>query len=372
MDKVRIGVIGCGMISEIYMQNIVNRFGNLEVIACADINSAASEKRAEQFGCKSCTVEELLQMPEIEVVLNLTIPNEHCKVSMAALKAGKHVYTEKPLATDLREGERLLAFAKEKGLLVGNAPDCFLGGGLQTCRKLIDEGVIGQPFAAQAFMVQRGPEWFHPNPRFFYQEGAGPLLDMGPYYISALVSLFGPVSRVVGAGKKPTPTRTALAAASPYRGEAFPVEVDTYITSILQFESGFTATLTVSFDGQYPYWEADLPFIRIYGTKGYMDVPDTNRYEGPVRIRLNDGEAAEYPLEFGFTENSRGMGLSDMANALRHPGTEYRANGEFGLHVADVLLSIEASAKTFIPVSIRNRCRRPDALPQGMPDEMYK
>lgn len=371
MDKVRIGVIGCGMISEIYMQNIANRFGNLEVVACADINPEASAKRAAQFGCRSCTVDELLQMPEVEVVLNLTIPSEHCKVSMAALKAGKHVYTEKPLSIDLDEGEQLIAFAKEQGLLVGNAPDCFLGGGLQTCRKLIDEGLIGEPFAAQAFMIQRGPEWFHPNPSFFYQEGAGPLLDMGPYYISALVALFGPVSKVVSAGRRPTQNRVALAASSPYCGKEFPVEVDTYITGILEFENGFTATLTVSFDGQYPYWKAELPYIRIYGTKGYMDVPDTNKYEGPVLVRLNDGETTEYPLEYGFTENSRGMGLSDMAHALRNPGTAYRANGEFGLHVTDVLLSIQSSAKNCMPVSIRNRCERPDPLAQNLPDEMY-
>ncbi len=371
MKKVKIGVIGCGMISEIYIKNCTERFGNVEVVACADIYLPAAEKRAAQFGFRYETVEELLADPEVEVVLNLTIPSEHSKVSMRALKAGKSVYTEKPMAIDKAAGEELVKYAKEHGLFVGNAPDCFLGGGLQTCRKLLDEGIIGKPFAAQAFMFTCGPEWFHPNPEFFYQEGAGPVLDWGPYYISALVALFGPVKKIVSMGKKPKDSRVIMTATSPKVGQEFPVEVPTYVSSLMEFDNNMMANVTLSFDMHYPYWEADMPFLRVYGTEGSMDVPDLNKYEGPILVRNNKGEVTEYPLQFGFTENSRGMGLSDMANAMRN-GVTYRANADFGLHIAEVLCDIQKSAVDSKEYVIENKCEIPEQLPMNLPDCLYQ
>jgi len=371
MNNVKVGVIGCGMISEIYMKNCMERFGNVEIVACADIITEAAEKRAGQFGIKAATVKEMLADPAIEIILNLTVPDEHAKVSMQALKAGKNVYSEKPLTTNIEEGEALVSYAKEHGLLLGCAPDTFMGGGIQTCRMLLDNDSIGRPFAAQAFMFSRGPESFHPNPFFLYKEGAGPLFDWGPYYITTLVALLGQVKRVVGLGKITYPERTILSEKSPHYGEKISVEAPTYVAGILEFVNGVVVNLTVSFDMQFPYWESGLPFIQIYGTKGVLNVPDTNKFEGPVSVRKGTEEPVEVLLSHGFTENCRGMGLSDMANALR-TGETHRANGSVALHVAEVILGILESAKTGSFYEIKNICSRPDALPQDMPDVLYE
>lgn len=361
MKKVGIGVIGCGMISEIYMKNCTEMFKNLEVVACADLAMEKAAQRAEQFHCKGLTIDELLADPEVEIVLNLTVPAVHASVSMQALKAGKHVYTEKPLYTDSTEGKELMEYAREHGLLIGNAPDTFLGAGLQTVRKLLDDGAIGTPFAAQSFMFSKGPESFHPNPKFFYNEGAGPVLDWGPYYVSALVTLFGPIEKIVSQGRTPKPVRVPLSDKCPYKGEPFDVKVPTYVTSLLEFENGFVANLTTSFDMHYPYWEADMPYIRIFGTEGSIDVPDVNMFKGPVVVRKSDGSREEVPLVSDLTENSRGLGLADMARALREGG-KYRANGELGNHVADVLISIQKSTEEERYFTIGSSCERPDPL----------
>ena len=366
MSKLTVGIIGCGMISEIYMKNCAERYGNLELVACADINFDAAKSRAEQFGCRAESIEELLQDPEVSCVVNLTPPASHFDISMRALKAGKHVYTEKPMSIDRESGEELLTYAESHGLYIGNAPDCFLGGGLQTCRQLLDYGVIGTPFAAQAFFFTRGPEAFHPNPAFFYQKGAGPLLDWGPYYISALVSLFGPISRVSGIGRNPVSVRKVRSKTSPQFGETFDVEVPTYVSALLEFENGFTTTLTMSFDAHYPYWESQMPFIRIFGTEGSLDVPDVNKYDGPVVVRDSTGVQKELPLQFGLTENCRGIGLSDMANAIENGGA-FRANGRFGLHIAEVLVNIQKAIATGEFVTVKNRCDKPEAWTKKTP-----
>lgn len=225
MKQSKIGMIGCGMISEVYAKNITERFGDLQLVACADLRMEAAQARAEQFGTKAMTVDELLADPDIDIVLNLTIPDQHAAVSMAALKAGKNVYSEKPLAIHMQDAKELVEYAKAHNLLLGTAPDTFMGGGLQTCRQLLDADTIGTPIAAQAFMMSRGPEAFHPNPKFFYEEGAGPVLDWGPYYITALVSLLGSVKSVVGRGKITYPERTAKSPRCPYQDQQFPVEV---------------------------------------------------------------------------------------------------------------------------------------------------
>lgn len=370
MSKVKIGIIGCGMISEIYARNITQRFGNLELAGCADIVAGAAEYRAAQFGARAMTVDELLADPEIEIVLNLTVPDQHAKVSMAALRAGKCVYSEKPLAIDAAEGRALLDHARANGLLVGAAPDTFLGGGLQTCRRLLDEGAIGKPIGAQGFMLSRGPETFHPNPAFFYQKGAGPVLDWGPYYITALVSLLGPAKRIVGMGKATYPTRTAKSPQCAYQGKPFPVEVPTYVTSILEFADGTLANLTMTFDLQFPYWESRLPYIQLHGTEGTLTVPDVNKYEGPVLLRRGGGEPEEVPVDSNFTQNCRGMGLADMAHALR-AGGGHRADGCLAMHVAEIMLGILEAVESGRAYELTTTCRRPAPLPPDMPAPMY-
>lgn len=370
MSKVKIGVIGCGMISEVYMKNISERFGNLELIACADLVPEAAKRRAEQFGIRAATVEELLADPEIEIVLNLTIPQAHATVSRQALEAGKNVYSEKPLAVDFAEGEKLVAYAHSHKLLIGSAPDTFLGDGLQQVRKLLDAGEIGKPFAAQAFMMSRGPEHFHPNPAFFYQKGAGPLLDWGPYYLTTLVALFDPVVKVTGAGRNPMPERKVLSQKSEKYGQTFPVEVPTYITSILEFADGMLVTLTLTFDLQNRYPEAHLPYIQIYGTEGVLNVPDVNQFAGPIQIRKDGGEEREIPVEGVFCENCRGMGLADMAHALRS-GEGFRTEGNLGLHVTEIMQGILTSMETGTEYRMKSTCERPALLPQGITGEMY-
>ncbi len=371
MSKVKIGVIGCGMISEVYMKNIRERFGNLELVSCADILPEAAKKRAEQFHIKACSVEELLSDPEIEIVLNLTIPAEHAKISMQALKAGKCAYSEKPMAVSWEEGEDLIAYAREHKLLIGSAPDTFLGDGLQQVRRMIDRGEIGKPFAAQAFMLSRGPEYFHPNPSFFYQSGAGPMLDWGPYYITALVALFGPAVKVFGAGRNIFPERSVLSPESPKYGEKFKVLVPTYITSLIEFKSGMLVTLTLTFDLKNAYWESNMPYIQIYGTDGVINVPDVNKYDGPIEIRREGKETEQIKVQGYFTENCRGMGLSEMAHALR-TGEPFRTDGHLGRHVSEIMLGILKSAENGEPYLLRSTCRQPDALPEGLVAEMYE
>ncbi len=370
MNKLNVGVIGCGVISEIYMENCTKKFRNLKLVACADILYESALRRAKQFGCKAESIEELLGDPEVDVVLNLTPPASHFNISMKILKAGKHVYTEKPMAANKTECELLLKFAKENNLYIGNAPDCFLGAGLQTCRRLLESGAIGTPFAAQAFMFSFGPENFHPNPSFFYQHGAGPLLDWGPYYISALVALMGPIRKVIALGRSPFHERCVLSTDSPHFGENFPVEVPTYVTSLLEFENDFIATLSISFDMKYPYWESNMPFIRIFGTEGSLDVPDVNQYGGPVIIRDKKGSEKDIGLINNHFDNNRGVGLSDMAYAIQ-TGNSFRANGDFGLHVTEVLVDIQEAINTGKPIEVKNRCKKPDLVTSKLTSCLY-
>lgn len=371
MNKVKIGVIGCGMISEVYMKNIKSRFGNMELISCADLLPEAAKKRAAQFQIKACSVEELLSDPEIEIVLNLTIPQEHAKISMQALKAGKCAYSEKPLAISLEEGEELITYAQKHHLLIGSAPDTFLGDGLQQVRRMIERGDIGKPFAAQAFMLSRGPEYFHPNPAFFYQPGAGPMLDWGPYYITALVALFGPVFKVSGAGKIVFPKRKVLSQNSPKYGEEFKIDAPTYITALMEFTSGMLVTLTLTFDLKNVYWESNMPYIQIYGTNGVINVPDVNKFEGPIEIRRDGKEIERIIVNGYFMENCRGMGLADMAHALR-TGESFRTDGQLGRHVSEIMLGILESAERGVPYTLHSTCQQPEMLPENLTAKMYE
>lgn len=332
LEKVKIGIIGCGNISAIYLQNC-KKFPILDVVACADLDMDRARARAEEFGIKrACTVAELLADPEIELIVNLTIPAAHADVCIQSLEAGKHVYVEKPLAATIEDGRRILSVAAAKGLKVGAAPETFLGGGIQTCKKLIDDGWIGDPIAAVAFMMAPGHERWHPDPEFYYKEGGGPLFDMGPYYLTALINLLGPIRRITGSVKTSFPTRTITSEAK--YGQEIEVEVPTHVAGVLDFTEGATVTLITSFDIMAG---STLPRIEIYGSQGSLQVPDPNRFGGPVLFRgLHSDQWMEMPLTHGYTSNLRGIGVADMGYAIRK-GRPHRAHGELAFHVLEAM-----------------------------------
>jgi predicted dehydrogenase len=366
----KIGVVGCGTISGIYLRNCA-KFENLEVVACADRHLDRAEAKARRHGIpRFCTVEELLDDPQVEIVLNLTQPASHAQVALAALDHGKSVYNEKPLAVERDDGRRILETAERKGLLVGSAPDTFLGGGLQTCRKLIDEGAIGSAVAASAFVFHPRPESWHPSPDFFYQHGAGPLFDVGPYFLTALVALLGPVSRLVSSARITFPER--LITSQPRHGETVKVETPTHVAGIMDFENGAVATLVTSFD----VWAGEVPHIEIYGSEGTLSLPDPNTFDGPVRLYAAGVGAAsgwtEVPLSYGYTRNSRGVGLSDMASALRTGlGTAPRASGALAYHVLDVMHAFLEASQGGRRIELTSGVPRPEPMPSGIGDPRF-
>ncbi len=340
MNKVKIAIIGVGAISGIYLENITKVFTELELIGVCDLVRERAEQAQEKYQIRKLyeNMNEAFADPEVDIILNLTRPYEHFEVTKAALMAGKHVYTEKPLGASFEEGKKLIALSKEKNLMLGGAPDTFLGSGLQTCRKLIDDGYIGEPIGAAAFMICHGHETWHPDPEFYYKYGGGPMLDMGPYYVTALVNLLGGVKGVTGVTKKSFPTRTITS--QPKSGTIVEVDVPTYITGTLSFDNGAVGTIFTTFD---VYYNQQARF-EVYGTKGTLIVPDPNTFGGQVKLlRPEDGEYREMPLLFDYKENSRGLGLADMAKALR-TGRDYRANNQLIYHVLEILTSFEKSS----------------------------
>jgi predicted dehydrogenase len=358
--KTPIGIIGCGNISSIYLK-APHLFDVLQVVACADIDMERARKQAEQYGVpKVCTVEELLADPEVEIVVNLTVPNAHAEVALTTIAAGKALYSEKPLATKRADGKAILEAARAKQLRIGNAPDTFLGGGFQTCIKLINDGQIGTPVAATAFVLNHGMEGWHPDPYFFYQPGAGPMFDVGPYYLTALIALMGPVLRVTASAQITFPQRTVTS--EPKYGTKIPVNTPTYITGIMEFASGAVGTIITSFD----VWHHRLPFIEIYGTEGTLSTPDPNRFDGPVYIRQEKDETwREVPLTHGYTSNSRGIGVADMAYAIRS-GRLHRASGEMAYHVLDIIESFMQSSTEGRHITLASTCTRPEPLNSGV------
>jgi predicted dehydrogenase len=305
-------------------------------------------------------VEELLRDPSIDIVVNLTVPEVHAAVTIKALEAGKHVYSEKPLAIKRDDGKLILETAAERGLLVGCAPDTFLGGGLQTCRKLIDDGLIGRPVGATAFMMSHGPEGWHPNPHFFYQEGAGPLFDMAPYYLTAMIHLLGPIHRITSSNRISFPERVATSEAN--YGQRIPVTVPTYVAALLNFEAGPIGTLITTFD----VWSSELPRIEIYGSEGSLSVPDPNTFTGPVRLRRADDESwRDVPLTHSDTVR-RGIGVADMAHGLTG-SRPHRASGEMAFHVLDAMAVIEEASQVGQHISLMSSCPQPSPLPLGLP-----
>lgn len=342
MEKVRIGILGLGAISGIYLKNLTELFQEVEIAGVYDLIPEKVEEVKAEYGIKKSysSMDELLRDPDIEIVLNLTRPFEHYETTRAALLAGKHVYSEKPLAVTYEEGVSLVELAREKGLLLGAAPDTFLGAGIQTCRRLIDGGFIGRPIGASARMICRGHESWHPSPAFYYQRGGGPMMDMGPYYLTALVNLLGRVDTLTGVTAKSFDTRTITS--QPLYGQTVQVDVPTHINGIMNFENGAVATITTTFDVYYDR-SAEL---EVYGTKGTLRVPDPNCFGGPVLLlRPEDGTFREIPLTFDYKENSRGLGIADMAKALRE-GREMRAGCQQALHVLEVMTAFERSSRT--------------------------
>jgi predicted dehydrogenase len=364
---VRVGILGCGHVSHQYFEGVPCYAGN-EVVACADVDAEAAARAAERHGVERALAPgELLADPEVELVVNLTPPGHHFAETRRALQAGKHVYSEKPLALTSEEGRELVSLAEELGLALGCAPDTFLGPAIQTARRALDDGSVGPVAAGVAFVSEHGYEHFHPNVQSFYRPGGGPLLDLGPYYVTALVNCLGPVRSAVAAHKSHFPERTI--GVGPRKGERIPVEVPTHVTGVLEFESGALVTLIASWD----IWSTHLPFIELYGETGSLSLPNPDLFAGPVSLRRAGPEELEQPppepgeLQWDevppvFPEGARrGVGLADLA-AAREEGREPRASGRLALHVLAVLEALEQAGRSGRRVQVGHTCERPDAV----------
>jgi len=359
MDRLGIGIIGGGNISEAYLK-AASHFPILDIKGIADIRREAAEARASQFGLRAMSVEDMLADPSIEIVVNLTIPAAHVEVGLKALAAGKHVHSEKPLGLTTAEARPLLQLAKERGLRVGCAPDTFLGGSHQTCRQLIDEGVLGRPLAGSAFFMCPGHERWHPNPAFYYAEGGGPMLDMGPYYITALVNLIGPVARVSGSATRARSER--MITSEPLKGTTIPVEVATHVAGTLEFVSGATVSIAMSFD--VPKHRHNP--IELYGTEASMIVPDPNRFGGTIEIARAGEDWSEEPTRHPYADgNYRIIGVADLAHAIRS-GRPHRASGALAFHALEVMEAFQVSSDRGTHVTIESRPERPAMLPTSL------
>ena len=355
-DALRVGLVGIGNISGQYLATLPQLSG-VSLVAAADLDPAR-----EVPGVRMMTPASLYEADDVDLVLNLTIPRAHAEVALSAIAAGKHVYNEKPLALSTVEGREVLSAASAAGVRVGCAPDTVLGTGIQTARRCIDDGMIGQPVAATAFMVTPGHERWHPAPEFYYQPGGGPLFDMGPYYLTALVTLLGPVRRV--AGMASTPRAERVIGGGPRAGTAFPVAVSTHVTGTLEHENGALTTLLMSFD----VWEAALPRMEVYGTAGSLSVPDPNNFAGEVQVftpetagRPDSGWTAVAPSA-GHRNAGRGTGVADLASALA-TNTEHRANGTLAYHVLDIMESLLRATETGTTQDITSTTPRPAPVP---------
>jgi predicted dehydrogenase len=368
-EKVGVGVIGCGAISGAYFDG-ARHFPILRIVACADLDRGAAKRKAREFGVpRVCPVDELLRDPSVEIVLNLTVPKAHAEVGLGAIAAGKHTYSEKPLGVNREEGERLIEAAVARGVRVGCAPDTFMGAGIQTARKLLDEGAVGRPVAFTAFMMNRGHEGWHPNPRFYYEPGGGPMFDMGPYYLTALFNLFGPVRRLSGMATVAVPERVITS--QPRAGERIGVETPDHVCGTIEFASGPVGNIVQSFATHHPVYEPAHP-ITVYGTDGTMKVPDPNTFDGTVFVRgAGDSEWRAVPPAF-VTGYARSVGLADMAYAIRS-GRAHRASGELAFAVLDAMQGFFDSSdggRVYEPAATFERpAPMPARLPFGVLDD---
>ena len=366
MTKLGIGIIGCGNISTAYLK-LAPLFKGLEVRAVADINMEAATARAAEFSVKAQSVDDLLANPALDIVINLTIPDAHYPITKRILEAGKHAYSEKPLVLTLEQGTTLRDLAKAKGLSVGCAPDTFLGGAHQQARAILDEGTIGEITTGNAAIQAHGPESWHPSPEFFYQPGAGPVMDMGPYYIATLINLLGPVKRVGALTSSAEPERTI--GSGPRQGQKIKVNTPSNIQALLEFHSG----ATISFSASWDVWHHKRNHFELYGTKGTLYVPDPNFFGGTVEVALAGGEAqVQSPWDHPFGKinqnhngrdlaNYRTAGLADMAQAHME-GRDHRCSLERTLHGVDVMTSILKSGETGQFITLTTTCTRPAAL----------
>ena len=357
-SALNIGIIGVGTISAQYFAEFPKLEG-LHVVAVADINEARAAEVAAEHDVDVLTVDALLADPRIDAVLNLTIPVAHVDIAMRALRAGKHVYGEKPLALDPDEAAPMLEFAREHGLRVGSAPDTVLGTGVQTARALLDSGSVGDPVAAAVHWSSPGHELWHPAPQFYYQPGGGPLFDMAPYYLTTLVTLLGPVIRVSGVATRSSRERSI--ATGDEAGSSVPVNVETHVSAILEHTNGVTSTLTVSFE----VWASRAPLFEIYGTKGTIAVPDPNRFSDPVEVwTVDTPEWTKMPISAGYADAGRGVGLADLAHAIE-TGRPHRASAELAFHVLEIMDAALRAGREHRVVELTSTVVRPEPVPFG-------
>ncbi|MDX3924324.1 MAG: Gfo/Idh/MocA family oxidoreductase [Shinella sp.] len=365
--KLGIGVIGCGNISMTYLRNAA-LFGGIELCACADISDEMSALRAREYGIRALGVDALLRDPEIDLVLNLTVPAAHYEISLAALSAGKHVFTEKPLATSAAEGRKLVSEAKARGLLLGSAPDTFLGAAGRRARRRMDEGAIGRPVTGTAFMFGRGMEHWHPNPQFYYQPGGGPVFDMGPYYLTMLVNLLGPVKSVMAMATKGQEERL-ITAEGPFRNTSLKVATPTNVLSLIEFHNGTTVNFGASWD---VFRHSNHP-IELHGTEGSLRLPDPDTFGGTVSVSPRGDEWRDFetgndlygtinwPYDAPDRANYRMLGVADLVRALGE-GRTPRASGDLALHVLEVMEAILQSGESRSAISIEGTTPQPPLL----------
>ena len=370
MSRFGIGVVGCGNISMTYMRNAA-LFGGVELRACADLTPGLAALRAEEYGIRADSVEALLKADDIDIVLNLTVPNAHFDVSMAALSAGKHVFTEKPLATTAERGRALVAEAEHRHLALGSAPDTFLGAAGRLARRIVDEGEIGGVVAGTAFMMGRGMEHWHPNPAFYYQPGGGPVLDMGPYYLTMLVNLLGSVARVSAMGRTGSADRL-ITAEGPLKGTRFPVETPTSVMALLEFASGPMVTFCMSWD----VFRHSIPPIELHGTAGSIRLPDPDTFGGTLAVSRAGADWQEMPTHdtlhgrnnwpFATPDraNYRMLGVAELVRALAE-GRSPRASGALALHVLDVMEAVLDSAAEGGSRHVAGRVEQPERFTEA-------
>lgn len=356
-EPLRVGIVGIGSISGTYLRTLA-RLPQVQVTRLADLSQARAEAGLQHApGARAVSADELMKSADVDLVLNLTTPAAHAQIAQAALAAGKHLYGEKPLALDLDQARGVLAQAG--GLRVGNAPDTALGTGTQTARRAIEDGLIGMPVAANAAFVTAGHESWHPDPDFYYQPGGGPLFDMGPYYLTSLIHLLGPVRRVTGMSSRSRPER--VIGSGPRAGMRVPVDVETHVAGLLEHVSGAVTALLTSFD----VVASRQPDIEVHGTEGSLLVPDPNTFGGGVMIRRPDSQDwSELPASAGYQDGGRGIGVADLAGRMA-AGEPHRASAEVALHVLDVMQSLLTAAREQASAAIGSSCPVPDLVPLG-------
>ncbi|KRE69148.1 Gfo/Idh/MocA family protein [Arthrobacter sp. Soil762] len=358
---VGVAVIGAGNISKQYLDNLT-AFPDLKVLVIADLFEEAAEARAKEYGIPEFGSPELaLNHPDVEIIVNLTIPAAHVEVATAAVNAGKHVWTEKPFSLDRESGLGLLKAADAAGIRLGTAPDTFLGAGLQTARRIIDRGDIGTPLTGLTTFQTPGPESWHPNPAFLFQRGAGPLFDMGPYYLTALIQTFGSVRKVAAVGSAAKASR--VIGSGPKAGEEFAVEVPTHVSAMAQFEGGQSSHSVFSFESP----RLRMGFVEITGSEATLSLPDPNYFDGELKLWRPGTEEPEIIPATG-PANGRGLGVLDMARALR-AGTPHRATGDLAYHVLDTMVSIAESVGSGSFVDVTSNAPVSAAVPEDWAPE---